>query len=108
MKRKAPRRTSKRTELLRVRVSLEEHRTIRARAEECGRPTSTFVREVALGTVPRARPGRMDEKAVYHLGRIGNNINQLTRTANALGCLPESQRLGEVLAELLAALRRIA
>ncbi len=99
---------SKRTELLRVRLSPDKRRTICARAEECGKPMSTFVREVALGSVPRARPGRVDEKAVYHLGRIGNNLNQLARTANALGRLPEGRRLETVLEELLTALRRIA
>lgn len=108
MSREARHPASKRTELLRVRLSAEERRTIRARAEECGKPTSTFVRELALGSVPRARPGRVEEKLIYHLGRIGNNLNQLARRANATGRLPERRSLDTVLEELLGALRRIA
>lgn len=108
MSRESPPPATRRTELLRVRLSEDERRTIRARAEECGKPTSTFVRELALGSVPRARSGRLEEKLVYHLGRIGNNLNQLTRRANATGRLPERRYLDAVLEELLGALRRIA
>ena len=107
MKRKDRPRTAKRTELLRVRVSPEEHRTIRARANECGKPTSTFVREVALGTVPRARPGRIDEKAIYHLGRLGNNLNQIARVANTSGRVSVGRRLEKVLRGVQATLERI-
>ena len=62
-------------DLLRVRLSPEERQVIRARAEQCRKPMPTIVRELALGSVPRARPGRLEEKAIYHLGRIGNNLN---------------------------------
>lgn len=99
---------SKRTERLEVRLSPEERQTLGARAQQCGKPVSTFVREVALGSVPRARPGQVDEKAVYHLGRIGNNLNQLARAANATGRLPDERRLKAALDELVAALRRLA
>ena len=98
---------SLRTEVLRVRLAPEEREVIRARAEQCRKPVSTFVREVALGSVPRARPRRLEEKAVYHLGRIGNNLNQIARTANATGRLDEARRLDEALAELLDAIRRL-
>lgn len=108
MNREARHPAPKRTELLRVRLSEDERRTIRTRAEECGKPTSTFVRELALGSVPRARPGHIEERLVYHLGRIGNNLNQLARRANATGRLPERRYLDAVLEELLDALRRIA
>ncbi len=98
---------SLRTEVLRVRLAPEEREVIRARAEQCRKPVSTFVREVALGSVPRARPRRLEEKAVYHLGRIGNNLNQIARTANATGRLDEARQLDEALAELLDAIRRL-
>ena len=101
-------RPSLRSEALLVRLSPEEHRTIRDRADECGKPTSTYMREVALGAVPRAKPRRLEQEAVYQLGRIGNNLNQLAYVANATGRLAAENHLREVLAELLDAVRRIA
>lgn len=101
-------RPSLRSEALLIRLSPEEHQSIRSRAEDCGKPTSTYMREVALGTVPRARPRRLEQEAVYQLGRIGNNLNQLAYVANATGRLDTERRLHEVLDELLEAVRRIA
>lgn len=95
------------TDWVHVRVSAEQRRKIRERAAECGLPVSTFVRKVALGSVPRARPRRLEKEAVYHLGRIGNNLNQLTRVANASGLVAEERHLRAVTEELLAALRRL-
>ena len=100
--------TSNRTELLRVRLSPRERQVIRTRAEQCRKPMSTFVREVALGSVPRARPGRLDEKAIYHLGRIGNNLNQLAYVANATGRLDDTRLLHEVLDHLLQTIRHLS
>ena len=100
--------TSNRTELLRVRLSPGERQVIRARAEQCRKPTSTYVREVALGSVPRARPGRLEEKAIYHLGRIGNNLNQLAYVANATGRIDDTRRLHEVLDRLLQTIRHFS
>ena len=100
--------SSRRTDLLRVRLSKHEREAIRSRADLCRKPLSTFVREVALGSIPRARPGRLEEKAIYHLGRIGNNLNQLARAANTTGRLVDERRLGAALDELLAAIRRLA
>ncbi len=99
---------ARRTEALLVRLSPAELGTIRERAERCGRPTSTFMREVALGAVPRARPRRLEQEAVYQLGRIGNNLNQLARAANATGRIELARRIRDALGELLEAVRRIA
>ncbi len=94
--------------MIKVRVSAEEREHIRERAETCGRATSTYMRELALGSKPRARPGRVERQAIYHLGRIGNNLNQLTRTANATGRIELTRRLDKLLNELLAAIGRLA
>ena len=96
------------TEVVSVRMSPEELRTVNERAVDCGKCLSTYLREVALGTVPRARPRRLEQEAVYQLGRIGNNLNQLAYVANATGRLAAEQRLHDVLDELLDAVRRIA
>ena len=96
-----------RTMSIRVRVSPGERRVIRERARECGKRASTFMREVALGSVPRARPRRVEQQAIHQLARLGNNLNQISRVANASGRIEEAVRLREVLAEIEAAVRRL-
>jgi hypothetical protein len=49
----------------------------------------------------------VEQDAVYHLARLGNNLNQLTRTANALGRVELAGRLDEVLREILRAIGRL-
>ena len=97
----------RRTRALLVRLSPDERRSIRERAHDCGMGASTYMRETALGSKPRARPRRLEQKAVYHLGRIGNNLNQLAYIANATGRLDDTSRLHEVLNELLTTMRRL-
>ncbi len=66
------------------------------------------MRIVALGSIPRARPRRIEEKAVYQLGKIGNNLNQLAKVANATGQIRQVQSLEQALKELLNAVRVLA
>ena len=62
------------TEIVSVRMSPDELRAVAKRADDCGKCLSTYMRIVALGSIPRARPRRIEEKAVYQLGKIGNNL----------------------------------
>ena len=96
--------TRRRTEMMCVRLFPEERDHLKQRAADCGRPLSTYVREVALGATPRARPHRIEREAVHHLARVGNNLNQLARAANAKGRVELSQRLDEVLGEVIGAI----
>ena len=68
---------SNRSELLRVRLSPEERHVIRARAEQCREGRSTFVREVALGSVPRERPYSLDDTRRPH--EVLDNLLQAIR-----------------------------
>jgi hypothetical protein len=95
------------TEVVSVRMSPAERLAVAERADRCGQCLSTYMRRVALGSIPRSRPRRIEQKVVYHLGRIGNNLNQLTRIANTTGRIDLSQRLEAVLNELLQAIRRL-
>jgi len=88
-----------------VRFALEEWEKIQARAAEVRLPPSTYVRQTALGY---QLSGRVNSAAVVPLGRIGNNLNQLTRIANTTGHLDHSQHLEDVLNELLDTIRRLA
>lgn len=99
---------ARRSLILKVRVSRDEHRSLAERARECGLGTSTYMRRVALGSVPRARPRRLESHAIHQLARIGNNLNQLTRAANAQHRVELSARLSQVLAEIKRAVRSLA
>ena len=89
-------------------MSPDELRAVARRAKDCGKCLSTYMRIVALGSIPRARPRRIEQEAVYQLGRIGNNLNQLTRVANAAGQIRHADYLQEVLEKLLDAVRKLA
>ena len=88
-----------------VRFAPEEWEKIQARAAEVRLPPSTYVRQTALGY---RLSGRINAAAVIALGRIGDNLNQLTRIANTTGSLEDSQHLEAVLNQLLDAIRRLA
>ena len=77
-----------------VRFAPEEWEKIQARAPEVRLPPSTYVRQTALGY---RLSGRINAAAVIALGRIGDNLNQLTRIANTTGSLEDSQHLEAVL-----------
>jgi hypothetical protein len=72
-----------------VRCTLEEFNAIAAKADKAGLSTAGFMRAAALGDPgPRAqRRPPADHKALRqilgHIGRIGNNINQIARALNA-------------------------
>ena len=87
-----------------VRFAPEEWGKIRARAAEVRLPPSTYVRETALGY---RLSGRINSRAIYELGRIGNNLNQLTRVANATGRIDQAKRLESALYELTEAIRHL-
>ena len=96
------------TEIVSVRMSPDELHDVAKRAHDCGKCLSTYMRIVSLGSIPRARPRRIEQEAVYQLGKIGNNLNQLTRVANSTGRLGEAHRLQQILDELLDAVRMLA
>ncbi len=98
----------KQTVVVSVRLSTEERELLSERAVICGKPISTFIREVSLGSVPKARPGHLERKAIYHLSRIGNNLNQLARTANATGQLEDARRIEAALEEVTRAIERLS
>ena len=87
-----------------VRLSPQEHQALKERATDCGRQISTFMRESALGAIPRQRQPRIEREAVHQLARVGNNLNQLARAANTTGRAELSRRLDEVLQEVLEAI----
>ncbi|HEV2521692.1 MAG TPA: plasmid mobilization relaxosome protein MobC [Candidatus Acidoferrales bacterium] len=85
-----------------VRWTEEEFNAIAAKADKAGLAVAAFMRASALGDAgPRAqRRPPADHVALRqilgHIGRIGNNLNQITRALNA-GELVRVPELKEVL-----------
>ena len=101
-------RRSHRLERVTVRLTADERRTLEERAAACDRSLSVFMREASLGAVPRRSAGAAGRETRYHLGRIGNNLNQLAHLANSSRRLRAERELLGALAELRAILKEIA
>ena len=83
----------------RVGVSLTEaeRKTIAAKAEEAGLSLAAYLRQAGLGARLSAH---VNGRAYHQLSRIGVNLNQVARVANAAGRLPELKVLRAILAEV--------
>jgi Mobilization protein NikA len=90
-----------------TRFTPEEWARLEERARLCGLAPARYLREVALGFEPKVRAGAIERQLLYHLARIGNNLNQLAHAANALRRVELSARLERTLAELEATFRRV-
>ena len=99
--------SEKRTVTRLVRFSPAEFEAVNERARSCGRPLACYLRETALGAVPKVRRTHAADELIRALGRIGNYLNQLAAVANSTGQLPHEVALAEALAELLDAVRRL-
>lgn len=89
-----------------MRFTPDEFAVVVARARTCGRAPARFIREVALGAVPRERRSAANAELLRQLARIGNNLNQLVARAHSGAPLP-GDALDQALAELLSAVRRL-
>ena len=59
----------------------DEFARVKARARECGRPHTTFIREATLGAIPRVRPEAAREPLFRELARIGAALDGIARRA---------------------------
>ena len=93
-----------RTVTLKIRFHPDELARIRRLAATLAMPTSTFVRDAAVGYRLHSRA---DAEVIRQLARIGNLLNQLTRLAHTAGLPPGNEfhrlavRLRDVLDQLL-------
>jgi hypothetical protein len=68
---------------------------------------STYLREVGLGRRLRARRLYIDRAAIAQLSRIGVNLKQLRRVAEAAGDTGTAREVEESLVAVRAALDRL-
>jgi hypothetical protein len=64
-------------------VTLAERDRISANAERAGVTMSAYIRSLALGKPLRQKPSVLADELIRQLSRIGNNLNQLLRHAQA-------------------------
>ncbi|MDP2619201.1 MAG: MobC family plasmid mobilization relaxosome protein [Hyphomicrobiales bacterium] len=94
-----------RTELLQLRLTVAERFEIAEAAAAAGMTDTAYARMQALkGRVVIREHTTLDHAAFDQLRRIGVNLNQLTRLANATGEMPP--KLSGLFAELDAFLSR--
>ena len=70
-----------------IRCTDDELATIRARSVQAGMSLSAYIRRVAIEGVTIERTPMADKALVAQLSALGNNINQLARSANIAGRL---------------------
>src|SRR5262249_54689112 len=92
-----------------VRMTKEEHSCLIEMARKGGLSFSRFVVESALsGQVPTNEDRMRRERAILHLARVGNNLNQVARQLNAQRGVISSGDIEKSLGEVKAACERIA
>ena len=97
----------KRIEHSMVRFTADEFALIRERARECGKPPARYIRETALGAVPRARRSTANAAVIRELARIGNVLTQLAEVARRSDTPAGSAAIEAALSEVLETIRRI-
>jgi Mobilization protein NikA len=111
-------RPKKYPKLMRVRLSIDEHKQLSNRAKESGMSLSRYIIENALsdtGTMAQDKTLVLAtlmqrEWAIYEVARIGNNLNQIARQLNSQRGSISSERIEHALtavAEKLTDLRRL-
>lgn len=99
--------SKKRSEASLVRFTRDEFRAVTERARECGLPPARFIREAALGAVPKARRTPANAELIRQLARIGTELRLLAGGARDRDDPLTAEALSRALAELLDAIRRV-
>jgi len=73
--------SERRTTAKLIRFHAEELACITAAAHACGQTPARYIRETALGAIPRPRPHRAAEPLLTELARSGRALAQLARLA---------------------------
>jgi hypothetical protein len=90
-----------------IRFRPEELARITARARACGRTPARFIRETALGAIPRPRHDAATDPLLCELARIGRCLDQLARLAQAGQHAVLAKRVNATLDEHWALVRHL-
>lgn len=75
--------SERRTAAKLIRFHVDELARITERAEVCGRTPARFIRETALGAIPKPRHHAATNTLLRELARIGRCLHELARLAEA-------------------------
>ena len=89
-----------------VRYSESELSRVTERARASGRPVARYIREMSLGSVPRAHRAPTHDDLVRQLALVGNQLRRLAQAASEKQ-LPEAAEFAIGLDEVLDAIRLI-
>jgi len=92
-----------------IRASAEERRQLRERARLAGLSLSRYVVEagLALERVPSPEERRQRERALFHVRKVGVNLNQIARRLNGASVVPP-ERVEAALTATTEALAHLA
>ncbi len=99
--------SERRTAAKLIRFRPEELARITARARACGRTPARFIRETALGAIPRPRHDAAADPLLCELARIGRRLDQLAKTAQAGQHAALAQRVRATLDEHWTLVRQV-
>ena len=90
-----------------IRFSDDEWNVIVDRARLCGRAPARYVRETALGAVPRTTRAQATASAVHQLGLLGTQLRTLSEKLTERGEPASAAEISQVLGEILEAVRQL-
>jgi mobilization protein NikA len=96
----------KRTVSSMVRFTPDEFLLVAERARACGRPPARYIREAALGSVPKAKKTAGSAELIRELSAIGNTLQELRAIARDAAGEAVAARCETVLLRVLDAIRR--
>lgn len=97
----------KRTVPSMVRFTPDEFLVIAERARACSCPPARFIREAALGAVPKAKRMAGNAELIRELSAIGTRLQELRSIVAGAGNALSAERCEAALMEVLEAVRRI-
>ena len=65
-----------------IRFAPDELAAVSSRARVCGRTPARFIREAALGAIPKARHNEDRDRILLALARVGGQLSVLARCVN--------------------------
>ena len=65
-----------------IRFAPDELAAVSRRARTCGRTPARFIREAALGAIPKARHNEDRDRILLALARVGGQLSVLARRVN--------------------------
>ena len=100
--------SERRTAAKLIRFHPDELALITQRAQSCGQTPARFIRETALGAIPKARQHAATGALICELARIGKILDDLARLAQAGRYAALAERLAADLDAHWARVRKLA